>query len=101
MKNERETLRIIEALPEPRHLFIIPGWIDPVILDRLIDRGYLTCTHYQRDDNGVIHLAMGLQLTPKGSRLIRPQAAWKQIAWKGSLAGASFAVLSVLILYLG
>jgi hypothetical protein len=67
----------------------------------LIDQGYLTCTHRQRDDKGVILVAMGLQLTAKGDRLIRPQSEWQQIAWKGSLAGASFAVLSVLILYWG
>ena len=94
-------LRIIEALPQPRHLFIIPGWADPAILDQLLDQGYLTCAHQQRDDKGVILVAMGLQLTAKGNRLIRPQNEWKQIAWKGSLAGASFAVLSLLILYWG
>lgn len=101
MKNERETLRIIEALPEPRHLFIIPAWADPVTLDQLITQGYLTCAHQQRDEKGVILVAMGLQLTAKGKRLIRPQIAWKQIAWKGALAGASLAVLSLIILYVG
>jgi len=101
MKTERETLRIIEALPHPRHLFIIPDWADPVVLDRLIDQGYLTCAHHQRDDSGVILVAMGLQLTEKGNRLIHPEKRWKEIVWKGSLAGASFALISVLILYLG
>ncbi|HEV3271912.1 MAG TPA: hypothetical protein VGZ93_07000 [Candidatus Methylacidiphilales bacterium] len=101
MKKERDTLRRIEALPEPRHLFILPDWIDSATLDRLIQQGYLTCQHHQRDANGAIHLAMGLQVTPKGGRLIQPQINWRQLALRGSLAGASFVVMSVLILYWG
>ena len=100
MKKECETLHRIEALPEPRHLFILPDWVDPVILDQLIQEGYLACRHRQRDGKGAINLAMGLQLTVKGSRLIRPEVEWRQIALKGSLAGASFMIMSLLILYL-
>jgi hypothetical protein len=101
MKQEREMLRVIEALPQPRHLFIIPDWVDLTLLERLLDENYLTCTHQQRDQNGTILVAMGLQLTPKGKRLILPQTGWKQLVLKGSMAGASLAVLSTLILYLG
>jgi hypothetical protein len=101
MKNERETLRIIEALPEPRHLFLLPGWLDPVILERLIDEGYLTCQHDQRDAEGVLLSVMGLQLTAKGARLIHSKTNWKRLAMTGSLAGASFAAISLLILYWG
>ena len=101
MKKESETLRQIEALREPRHLFVLPAWIDPVVLDRLIQEGCLTCRHRQRDAKGVINLVMDLQLTARGDRLIRPQADWRQIALKGSLAGASFMAMSLLILYLG
>ena len=101
MKKECDALRRIEALPEPRHLFVLPNWVDPAILDRMIKQGYLTCVHHQRDDKGAIHLVMGLQLTAKGDRLIHPRIDWQQLAWKGSLAGASFAVMSLVILYLG
>jgi len=101
MKKERDTLRRIDALPEPRHLFVLPDWIDPVLLDRLIQRGYLTCLHQQRDAEGALQLAMGLELTHKGDHLIRPGLSWPQVALKGSLAGASFTIMSVAILYLG
>jgi len=101
MNKERDTLRRIEALPEPRHLFVLPDWIDPALLNRLIDEGYLTCLHYQRDDQRALHLVMGLQLTAKGDRLLRPRVDWQQLALKGSLAGVSFAVMSVFILYWG
>ena len=101
MNKERETLRTIESLPEPRHLFIIPGWTDPLTLDQLIAEGYLTCDHHQRDDKGAILVAMGLKLTPKGTHLLHPRVEWKELAIKGSLAGASLMVMSLLILYLG
>jgi hypothetical protein len=101
MKKELDTLRQIEALPEPRHLFILPDWVDSATLDRLIQEGYLICLHHQRDAEGAIHLAMGLQLTAKGERLIQPRINWRQLALRGSMAGASFAVMSVLILYWG
>jgi len=101
MNKDCDTLRRIEALPEPRHLFILPDWIDPAILNRLIVEGYLTCQHHQRDEKGSLHLVMGLQLTTKGDRLLRPRIDWQGLAWKGSLAGASFAVMSLVILYLG
>lgn len=101
MKNDRETLLRIEALSEPRHLFVLPFWVNPTILDQLIRDQYLTCLHCQRDDKGVIHLAMGLQLTDKGNRLLHPRLDWRGLALKSSLAGASFAAMSLLILYLG
>lgn len=101
MKRELDTLPRIEALPEPRHLIILPDWVDSATLDRLIQEGYLTCPHHQRDPNGAIHVAMGLQLTPKGERLIQPRISWRKLALRGSLDGASFVVMSVLILYWG
>jgi hypothetical protein len=101
MQKLRDTLSRLEAMAEPRHLFILPDWADPGIMDRLIQEGYLTCLHCQRDDKGAIHLMMGLQLTAKGARLIHPRIDWQQLALKGSMAGASFAVMSVLILYWG
>jgi hypothetical protein len=101
MKKERETLRIIKALPEPRHLFILPGWVDPVVLDRLIQEGYLTCQLHRRDDQGALLLVMDLELTARGERLILPRIDWRQLAVKGSLAGASLVVMSLLILYWG
>ena len=81
MKKEREMLKRIVALPEPRHLFVLPDWADPATLDFLLKEGYLTCLHFQRDDNKTIHLVMGLQLTPKGEHLIHPKVDWTQIAW--------------------
>ena len=101
MKKELDTLHRIEALPEPRHLFVLPDWVDSAALDRLIQESYLTCSHYQRDPEGAIHLVMGLQLTPKGERALQPQISWGQLAVRGSMAGASFALMSVVILYWG
>jgi hypothetical protein len=101
MKKEIDTLRRIEALPEPRHLFILPDSIDSATLDRLIQEGHLTCLHHQRDAKGAIHLAMNLQLTPKGEQLIQPWISWQQLAFRGSVAGASFVLMSVAILYWG
>jgi hypothetical protein len=101
MKKECETLRRIEALPEPRHLFILPQWADPVVVDRLIQEGYLSCQHQQRDAKGALLLAMGLQITPKAVRMIHPGLNLQKLVFKGSLAGASFAVMGLLILYLG
>jgi hypothetical protein len=95
---EIEALRQIKNLPEPRHLFVVP---DPLALDQLIQEGCLTCEHEQRNDEGLIQVAMGLQLTPKGESLLRLGADWQQLAWRGSLAGASFAAMSVVILYIG
>jgi len=101
MQKIRDTLSRLEALAEPRHLFVLPDWADPAIMDRLIQEGYLTCLHCQRDDKGAIHLMMGLQLTTKGERLIHTRIDWQKLTLKGSLAGASFVIMSVLILYLG
>ena len=101
MKKERELLSRIEALPEPRHLFVLPAWADSGTLDRLITENYLSCVHLQRDNEGAVLVAMGLKLTEKGHRLNQPMPEWSQIVWKGSLAGASFTGLTVLILYLG
>ena len=100
-KNDRDLLATIDTLPEPRHLFVLPGWLDSATLDRLIERGCVTCSHTQRDESGLIHLAMGLSLTAKGKRLSSPEPEWRRLMLKGSLAGASFAVMSVVILYLG
>ncbi len=101
MTKERDTLSRIEALREPRHLFILPDWADPVTLDRLLQEGYLTCHHHQRDDRGDLAVAMDLQLTPKGTRLLHPPIDWSELAVRGSLAGASLTVMSLVILYLG
>jgi len=101
MKKERDLLARIEALPEPRHLFVLPSWADSDVLDWLIAENYLTSVHLQRDNMGGVLVAMGLKLTEKGYRLIQPTSEWTQMAWKGSLAGASFTGLTVLILYLG
>ena len=101
MKKELEALRHIKALPEPRHLFVIPASINAADLDRLIREGYLTCEHDQRDDKGVIQVAMGLSLTPEGERSLEVNPAWQQLALKGSLAGASMVLMNVVILYLG
>jgi hypothetical protein len=100
-ERDRDILRRIEAMLEPRHLFILPVWADPAVLDRLIQKGYLTCLHCQRDDKDAIYLVMALQLTAKGNRLIHPLFDWPRLALRGSLAGASCAVLSLLILYWG
>jgi len=99
--NDRDLLATIDVLPEPRHLFVLPDWLDSATLDRFIERGYVTCSHCQRDENGAIHLAMGLNLTNKGKRLIQSDEKLRQLVLKGSLAGASFAAMSVVILYLG
>jgi hypothetical protein len=103
MNPDRDLLSRIQALPAPRHLFVLPDWADPVGLDRLLDQGYLASVHQQRDEKGKIQVVMGLELTPKGGRLIQnaPAAGWKRLALKGSLAGAGFAAMSVVILYLG
>jgi hypothetical protein len=101
MKSERDVLARIDGMREPRHFFVVPRWANSTMLDHLMAEGYLTCVHHQRDEEGSINLAMGLQLSPKGQRLIHPRFEWKALALKGSLAGASFAVMSVVILYLG
>jgi hypothetical protein len=101
MSKERDTLRKIEALPAPRHLFILPDWAEPATLERLIQDGYLDCGHSQRDEKGSLNLAMELQLTAKAERLIHPRHDWRRLAMRGSLAGASFGLMSVVILYLG
>ena len=101
MKKELEVLRRIEALPEPRHLFILPDWVDSATLDRLIQGGCLTCFHQQRDEKGDLHLVMGLQLTAKGERLAHPRVDWTRLVLRGALAGASLTVMSLAILYWG
>lgn len=101
MNKDRDTLERIAALPEPRHLFVIPDWLDPFDLDRLIHERYLTCLHHQRDSEGMLLVAMGLRLTPKGEGLLRPAVSGRQLAMKASLAGVSFTAISLLILYLG
>lgn len=99
MNKERATLRRIEELNAPRHLFILPSWAEPAVIDRLIQGGCLTFSHLQRSQ-GVINLIMGLELTSKGSRLIRPTFDWRNLMLRGSLAGASLTAISVAILYL-
>jgi len=101
MEKEREILSQIESLREPRHLFVLPDWADPAILDRLISEGYATCKHQQRDESGRLHVVMDLRLTPKGTSLLYSRVDLKGLAIKGSLAGASLMVMSLLILYLG
>ena len=101
MNNDSEILRRIEALPEPRHLFILPSWADPFVLDQLIKSGHLACDHVQRDDRGVIQLVMRLELTPSGLGIAHPRPSWSILALKGSLAGVSLTAISILILYLG
>src|ERR1700722_834564 len=100
MNKDSATLRRIEELPEPRHLFIIPSWAKSEALDRLIQGGYVTFSHLQRS-KGVISMVMGLQLTAKGIRLAKSRFDWPRLAVRGSLAGASATAMSVLILYLG
>ena len=102
MKKESELLRNIERLPEPRHLFVLPDGAEPRAMDRLMDQGYLTCAHHQRDKDGALSVAMHLQLTPKAGQLLEPPAGtrWPQLAWKGSLAGASLTGMSLLVLYI-
>jgi len=101
MNNKRETLRRIEAMLEPRHMFILPAWVDPVVLDQLLQEGYLTCIHQQRDEKGALQVIMGLELTPKGERLANPRFDLPKLALRGSLAGASFVTVSMVILYFG
>jgi len=101
MKKEQELLARIETLHEPRHLFVLPDWADRAALDQLIREGYVTCAHEQRDEMGNLTVAMNLELTPKAARLLHPQVELKGLALKGSLAGASFLAMSLLILYLG
>ncbi len=99
MKTERETLLLINELHAPRHLFVLPTWADPRILDRLIERGYLSFSHLQRK-HGVTALAMGLEVTEKGASWLRSAFNWRRIAVRSSLAGISLTGLSVAILYL-
>jgi hypothetical protein len=101
MHLDRDTLRRIDGMPAPRHLFVLPSWAPSGELDRLIEQGYLTCGHLQRDNKGDIQVAMSLELTTKAKRLIHPDVSWRNLALKGSLAGASFTAMSFLILYLG
>ena len=99
--DDREVLARIAEIPEPRHLFVLPAWLDSNTLERLIELEFLTATHCQRNQNGSIQVAMGLELTPKGKRMSKPEVRWQRLALHGSLAGASFTAMSVLILYLG
>ncbi|MEJ0001246.1 MAG: hypothetical protein WDO13_20070 [Verrucomicrobiota bacterium] len=80
---------------------MLPDWARPGTLDSLIEDGYLTCAHHQRDRNGSLQVAMNLEITPKGERLLRTSSInWPQLALKGSLAGASLTLMSLLVLYL-
>ena len=102
MNNPAEVLKRIEGLPVPRHIFVLPDWAEPGVLDRLMDQGYLTCAHHQRDANGDIQLAMSLNLTLKGHEaMCSSHPKWPGLALKASVAGLSFALMSVLVLYLG
>ena len=101
MNSDRIALSRIDSMSSPRHLFVIPGWIESAALDRLIGAGYLTAEHLQRDASGLPTVAMDLQLTTKGKRWIYPGVTWKNLALKGSLAGVSFTAMSLVILYLG
>ena len=101
MNKERDILRRIEALPEPRHLFVLPPWADGAVIDALIRDEYLECQYQQRDERGELLVAMGLRITPKGQRLAHPVTTARGLVLRGSLAGASFAAMSVVILYLG
>ncbi len=67
----------------------------------MMEQGRVTCDHLQRDSKGDIQVVMGLELTKKGKRLVEAGINWKNLALKGSLAGASFTAMSFLILYLG
>jgi hypothetical protein len=98
---DRDNLIRISEMPEPRHLFVLPAWLDSVSLDRLLELEYLTYAHCQRDPSGLIQVMMNLQITAKGRRMIAPAENWRHLALKGSLAGASLTLMSVLILYLG
>jgi hypothetical protein len=98
---DRDTLIRINKVPEPRHFFVLPAWLDSGALDRLIELEYVTSAHCQRNQSGLIQVAMGLQLTAKGRRMIKPEVHWQRLALKGSLAGASLAVMSLAILYWG
>ena len=100
MKKERDTLRRIAELAEPRNLPTLPDWTDATTLDRLIHEGYITFTQLQCS-KGAVERVMGLQLTPKGRHLLHSRLDWPQLAIKGSLAGASLTTISVVILYLG
>ena len=101
MDTDRDILQRIEALPRPRHLFVLPEWVNPTTLDRLTNNGYIHCQYQQRDEKGQLVMAMNLQLTPKANNLLKPKPRWPRLAFTGSLAGASFAGISLLILYLG
>ena len=101
MNSDRIALGRIDSMSTPRHLFVIPGWIEPTALDRLMDDGYLTSEHLQRDATGTVTVAMDLQVTTRGKRLLYSERTWKKLALKGSLAGAGFTAMSVAILYLG
>jgi hypothetical protein len=101
MTKERDTLLRIEALPEPRHLFIMPEWADTETVDALVTKGYLECQYQQRNEKGDLLVAMGLHITAKGERLTHPDTNRRTLFVKGSLAGASFVAMSLLILYVG
>ena len=57
-------------MSEPRHFFVVPPWADAASVGNLMDHGYLTCVHCQRNESGAIKVAMGLQLTAKAQRLL-------------------------------
>lgn len=101
MKKEIETLRRIEGMIGPKHLFILPEWADPVILDRLLKLGYLNCLHHQRDADGLIHLIMGMELTESGRKLVHPPLSRPALVARAAMAMVGFTVLNVAVLFWG
>lgn len=101
MKKEIATLRQIEGLIGPKHLFILPEWADPLMLDHLLKHGYLRCLHTQRDEKGLIYLIMGMELTESGRKLIRPTLSPLQIAARAFMAVLGVAGMNMIVLYWG
>ena len=95
-------LKQVESLPAPRHLFVFPRWADPADFDRLLDEGYLTCRHSQRDKEGRLQVVMNLHLTPKAVTLLHPEPlSWSERALKASAAGVTMIGICFLVRYLG
>ncbi len=101
MNKEITTLRQIEELLGPKHLFILPEWADPLMLDHLLKHGYLRCLHTQRDEQGLIYLIMGMELTEAGRHLIRPAFGWLQMVARALMAFIGVAGMNLIILYWG
>ena len=101
MKKEIATLRQIEGLIGPKHLFILPEWADPLMLDHLLKHGYLRCLHTQRDEKDVIYLIMGMELTEAGRKLICPPLGRLQMATRALMAVIGFTGMNLIVLYWG